>query len=46
VNQCPLKQMIAMIDEKFAFLRTHRNNINRYRRLLTTELTELEHQFI
>jgi hypothetical protein len=38
--------MIAMIDEKFALLRTHRNNIHRYRRLLNTELTELERRFI
>jgi hypothetical protein len=38
--------MIAMIDAKFALLRTHRNNIHRYRRLLNTELTELERQFI
>ena len=38
--------MIAMTDETFALLRTHRNNINRYRRLLKTELTELERQFI
>jgi hypothetical protein len=35
-----------MIDEKFVRLRTHRNNINRYRRLLRTELSELERQFI
>ena len=35
-----------MIDEKFALLRAHRNNIHRYRRLLNTELTELERQFI
>ena len=35
-----------MIDEKLALLRTHRNNIHRYRRLLKTELTELERQFI
>ena len=35
-----------MIDEKFALLRTRRNNIHRYRRLLKTELTELERQFI
>ena len=33
-------------DEKFALLRTHRNNISRYRRLLKTNLTELECQFI
>jgi hypothetical protein len=35
-----------MTDEKFALLRTHCNNINRYRRLLKTKLTELERQFI
>ena len=35
-----------MTDEKFALLRTHRNNISRYRRLLKTNLTELECQFI
>ena len=38
--------MTTMIDEKFARLRTHRNNISRYRRLLKTKLTELERQFI
>jgi hypothetical protein len=37
---------MTMIDEKFALLRTHRNNISRYRRLLKTELTEFERQFI
>ena len=35
-----------MTDEKLALLRTHRNNISRYRRLLTTKLTEFERQFI
>jgi len=35
-----------MIDEKIARLRTHRNNIDRYRRLLKTRLTELEQQYI
>jgi hypothetical protein len=35
-----------MLDEKFARLRTHRNNIARYRRLLKTKLTEIERQFI
>ena len=35
-----------MIDENFARLRTHRNNIHRYRQLLQTRLTELERQFI
>ena len=38
--------MTTMTDEKFALLRTHRNNISRYRRLLKTNLTELECQFI
>jgi hypothetical protein len=33
-------------DEKFALLRAYRNNITRYRRLLKTELTEYERQFI
>jgi hypothetical protein len=37
---------MTMIDEKFALLRTHRNNIMRYRRLLETKLTECERQFI
>jgi hypothetical protein len=35
-----------MIDEKLARLRTHRNNIDRYRRLLKTRLTEIEQQYI
>jgi hypothetical protein len=35
-----------MIAEKVALLRTHRNNISRYRRLLKTKLTEYERQFI
>jgi hypothetical protein len=35
-----------MIDEKLARLRTHRNNIDRYRRLLKTRLTELERHYI
>ncbi|XIA65532.1 hypothetical protein ACFIOY_04280 [Bradyrhizobium sp. TZ2] len=35
-----------MIDEKLARLRTHRNSIDRYRRLLKTRLTELERQYI
>src|SRR4051812_43167143 len=36
----------VILEEKFARLRTYRNNIDRYRRLLKTELTELERQFI
>lgn len=35
-----------MIDDHLARLRTHRNNISRYRRLLKTTLTELEREFI
>ncbi len=35
-----------MIDEKLALLRTHRDSIRRYRRLLKGKLTELERQFI
>jgi hypothetical protein len=35
-----------MMDEKLARLRTHRNNIARYRRLFSTKLTDLERQFI
>jgi hypothetical protein len=35
-----------MIDEDFARIRAHRNNIHRYRRLLKTQLSELERQFI
>ena len=38
--------IIAMLDERFARLRTHRNNVARYRRLLKTHLTDLERQFI
>jgi hypothetical protein len=35
-----------MIDENFALMRTHRNNIARYRKLLKTSLTDLERQFL
>jgi len=35
-----------MTDENLALLRTHRNNISRYRRLLKTNLTEFERQFV
>jgi hypothetical protein len=38
--------MTTMLDERFARLRTHRNNIARYRGLLRTNLTDLERQFI
>lgn len=35
-----------MIDLKVASLRAHGNNISRYRRLLKTNLSDLERQFI
>jgi len=35
-----------MIDENLARLRAHRNNVGRYRRLLQTNLTVLERDFI
>ena len=35
-----------MTDEKFVRLRVHRNNIDRYRLLLKTTLTDLERDFI
>jgi hypothetical protein len=41
-----LKGRTTMIDEKVARLRAHCNNISRYRRLLRTNLSDLERQFI
>jgi hypothetical protein len=35
-----------IIDENLAVLRTHGQNIDRYRRLLQTNLTALERDFI
>ena len=35
-----------MLEERFVRLRTYRNNIARYRRLLETDLTDFERQFI
>jgi hypothetical protein len=35
-----------MIDETLAQFRAHRQNINRYRSLLQTNLTEFERNFI
>ena len=35
-----------MFEENLARIRAHRNNIHRYRRLLRTELTALERDFI
>jgi hypothetical protein len=35
-----------MIDENWDHFRARRNNVRRYRRLLQTELTELERRYI
>jgi hypothetical protein len=35
-----------MLDEDFARIRAHRNNIHRYRRLLGRRLSDIERQFI
>ena len=35
-----------MIDQQLARLRAHRRNIQRYRNLLQTSLTELEREFV
>jgi hypothetical protein len=38
--------MAHMIDESLARLLAHRNNVHRYRRLLKTQLTDLERTYI
>jgi hypothetical protein len=35
-----------MFEQNLARIRAHRNNIHRYRRLLRTELSDLERDFI
>lgn len=35
-----------MIEENLTRLRSHRNNIHRYRRLLATRLSELERSYV
>jgi hypothetical protein len=35
-----------MLEVNLALIRTHRNNIHRYRKLLKTKLSELEREFI
>jgi hypothetical protein len=35
-----------MIEENLARLRAHRNNIQRYRRLLKTQLSDLERAYL
>lgn len=37
---------MMMLEENLAQMRTHRNNIHRYRRLMRTKLTVLERQYI
>jgi hypothetical protein len=37
---------MTMLEADLARIRTHRNNIYRYRRLLRTRLSDLERQFI
>ena len=37
---------MMMIDQHLARLRAHHSNIQRYRNLLQTSLTELERQFV
>lgn len=35
-----------MLDQDFARVRAHRNNLSRYRRLLKTRLSDIERQFV
>jgi hypothetical protein len=44
--QQPHSEDNRMIDENCVHLRARRNNVRRYRRLLQTELTELERRYI
>jgi hypothetical protein len=37
---------MMVIDEQFARLRAHRNNVLRYRKLLATYLSDLERAYI
>jgi len=37
---------MTMLEERFVRLRTYRNNIARYRRLLKTDLADFERHFI
>jgi hypothetical protein len=41
-----VQETMMMTDENLARLRAHRNNIHRYRRLLATQLTDLERAYI
>src|SRR6202021_3909642 len=44
--QQPHSEDNRMIDENWDHLRARRNSVRRYRRLLQTELTELERRYI
>jgi hypothetical protein len=46
INPNRQKDDDRMIDQQLARMRTHRSNIQRYRNLLKTNLTELERQFV
>ncbi|QQO20776.1 hypothetical protein JJB98_13090 [Bradyrhizobium diazoefficiens] len=35
-----------MLNQDFARIRVHRNNLSRYRRLLKTRLSDIERQFV
>jgi hypothetical protein len=41
-----LREVTTMIDVRIARILSHRRNIQRYARLLATELTELERQYL
>jgi hypothetical protein len=41
-----IRKKPIMIDENLARLRVHRNNVHRYRRLLATQLSDLERAYI
>lgn len=45
-RQVSTKEKREIVDRQFEQLRAHRNNIQRYRWLLSTQLTELERNFI
>lgn len=43
---CARQEKREIVDRQLEQLRAHRNNIRRYRRLLSTKLSDLERQFI
>jgi hypothetical protein len=46
IQKCSRAEETTMLDERLARLRSHRNNILRYRKLLKTKLLEHERLFI